>query len=215
MPSRTAAVVLLTGIVFAAYAAAQESRSPDRVPAFRVDAGWLKLPPKWKFGEVSSVAVDARDHVWVLHRPRSAPGDPVALATPAVIEFDPSGSVVQAWGGPGAGYEWPEREHGIHVDHKGNVWIGGNNCPARTLPLLKTVSDDQLPKFTAEGKLILQIGRSNQGSGNRDQRNFRQAADAFVYAKTNEVFVADGYGNHRVVVLDADTGAFQRMWGAV
>lgn len=187
---------------------------PSGVPGFKVDSSWPKLPQQWAFGEVSSVAVDEQDHVWVLHRPRSFPADAKAMATPALLEFDAAGSFIQAWGGPAEGYEWPEREHGVHVDYQGNVWIGGNNCAARKLPGLKPVSDDQLLKFTKAGKLVLQIGRSNQSRGNSDTRNLRQPADVFVYRKTNEVFVADGYGNHRIIVLDADTGAFKRMWGA-
>ena len=116
--------------------------------------------------------------------------------------------------GPGNGYEWPEREHGIHIDYKGFVWIGGNNCPARNLPGLKAVGDDQYLKFTQDGKFVMQIGHSNKSTGNSDTKNLQQPADAFVYRKTNEIFIADGYGNHRVIVFDADTGAFKRMWGA-
>lgn len=186
----------------------------SEVPVFQLDPSWPKLPEKWKFGNVSSVAVDARDHVWVLHRPLSLPADQRAMAAPPVVEFDQAGNFLQAWGGPGNGYEWPEREHGIHVDYKDHVWIGGNNHAARKLPGLKPVSDNQLLKFTKAGKLVMQIGRSDQSSGNSDTKKFNMPADAFVYRKTNEVFIADGYGNHRVIVLDADTGAYKRMWGA-
>jgi DNA-binding beta-propeller fold protein YncE len=121
---------------------------------------------------------------------------------------------VKAWGGAGSGYEWPQREHGIRIDYKGDVWIGGNNCPARGLPGLQPLGDDQLLKFTPEGKFVMQIGHASQSKGNADTQNFHQPADAVVYEKTNEVFVADGYGNHRVIVLDANTGRFKRMWGA-
>ena len=128
--------------------------------------------------------------------------------------FDAAGNFIKAWGGAGAGYEWPEREHGIHIDHKGFVWIGGNNCPTAGIAGLKPVADDQLLKFTQDGKFVLQIGRSNQSKGNADTANVHRAADVWVLPRTNEVFVADGYGNHRVIVFDADTGAFKRMWGA-
>ena len=113
-----------------------------------------------------------------------------------------------------AAYEWPEREHGIHVDHKGFVWVGGNNCPARALTGLKPIGDDQLVKFAPDGKFVMQIGRSTQSGGNADTKNLHQPADVWVHPPTNELFVADGYGNHRVAVFDADTGAFKRMWGA-
>src|SRR5262249_48150762 len=100
------------------------------LPAFEVDRTWPNVPAKWKLGDVSSFAVDARDNVWLLHRPRTLlkPED-AALAAPPVIVFDAAGSMLKAWGGPGSGYEWPQREHGIHLDHKGFVWISGNNCP--------------------------------------------------------------------------------------
>jgi DNA-binding beta-propeller fold protein YncE len=122
---------------------------------------------------------------------------------PPVLEFDAAGNFIQGWGGPGEGYDWPEIEHGIYVDPKGFVWLGGNG---------KT--DNHLVKFTKAGKFVMQIGRKSQSKGNKDTQNVKEAADTFVYAKTNELFVADGYGNNRVIVFDADTGAFKRMWGA-
>jgi DNA-binding beta-propeller fold protein YncE len=133
---------------------------------------------------------------------------------PPVLVFDGAGNFVKSWGGAGAGFDWPEREHGIHIDTKGNVWVGGNNCAARALPGLKPLGDDQLVKFTQDGKLVMQIGKSTSSTGNADTKNLHQPADVWVHAPTNEIFVADGYGNHRVIVFDADTGAFKRMWGA-
>jgi hypothetical protein len=184
------------------------------LPVFEVDPSWPKIPAKWKLGDASSIAVDAQDHIWVLHRPRTLSADQLPSAAPPVIVFDSAGNFVKAWGGPGTGFEWPEREHGIHIDYRGFVWLGGNNCPARALPGLKPVGDDQLLKFTQDGQFVAQFGHSTQSKGNADTQNFHQPADAFVYEKTNEVFVADGYGNHRVIVLDADNGKFKRMWGA-
>jgi DNA-binding beta-propeller fold protein YncE len=180
----------------------------------KLDASWPKLPANWKLGYVVSVAVDTQDHVWVLHRAKTLSDAEISQAPPPVLEFDAAGNFVQAWGGPGSGYEWPEREHGIYIDHKGNVWLGGNNYAARQERGLRPVSDDQLLKFTKSGTLIMQIGHSDKSHGNDDTNNLNQPADAFVYQQTNEVFIADGYGNHRVIVLDADTGAFKRMWGA-
>src|ERR1019366_1939780 len=153
---------------------------------------------KWKLGDASSIAVDVQDNIWVLHRPRTLPASQSAMAAPPVLVFDRAGNFVRGWGGAGKGY----------------VLIGGNNCPARPLPGLLPRGDDQLLKFTQDGKFVRQIGRSTQSKGNSDTRNFHQPADAVVYPKTNELFVADGYGNHRVIVVDADTGAFKRMWGA-
>ncbi len=195
-----------------AWRAAQQRA--DAPPTFQVDRAWLKLPGKWKLGDASSVAVDARDHVWVLHRPRTLPPDQIASAAPPVLEFDAAGNFIQGWGGPGNGYQWPEREHGLYVDYRDHVWIGGNNCPGSKLPGLKPVADDQLVKFTTTGKFVMQVGRSNASGGNSDTRNLHRPADVSVYRKTNEVFVADGYGNHRVIVFDAETGVFKRAWGA-
>jgi DNA-binding beta-propeller fold protein YncE len=127
-----------------------------------------------------------------------------------VVEFDADGNFIQAWGGRGEGYEWPapEAEHGIFVDYKGYVWIGGNGTdPTPT-------GNDQILKFTKDGKFVMQIGHYGQSKGNTDQNNMSGPADMSVYPKTNEVFVADGFFNRRVIVFDADTGAFKRMWGA-
>jgi len=183
------------------------------LPKFEADPYWPKpLPNNWILGEVSGVAVDARDHVWIIHRPRTTndhdryqadgKGD-CCTPAPAVIEFDPAGNVVQAWGGPGQGYEWPDNEHGVFVDTKDNVWVGGNGD-----------KDAQLLKFTRTGKFLLQIGHHAQSKGNNDTQNLGRPAGIVVWAPTNEVFVADGYGNRRLIVYDAETGAYKRHWGA-
>ena len=185
-----------------------------RLPMFEVDKTWPKVPEKWRLGDPSSIAVNAQDQVFVLHRPRTLKPDQAKMAAPPVIVFDAAGNYVKAWGGDGSGYEWPQREHGIHIDSKGFVWLGGNNCPTNGIANLKPVADDQLLKFTQDGKFVMQIGKSNQSKGNNDTRNLHRPADAQVYAPTNELIVADGYGNHRVAVFDADSGAFKRMWGA-
>jgi DNA-binding beta-propeller fold protein YncE len=206
-----AAARWLPGADLAAQAAQARGR---QLPTFEVDRAWPKVPPQWKLGDASSIAIDAQDNVWVLHRPRTLKPEQAAMAAPPVIVFDPAGNFIRAWGGAGSGYEWPEREHGIHVDYKGFVWLGGNSCPTNGLPGLKPVADDQLLKFTRDGKFVMQIGRSNQSTGNDDTRNLHRPADVWVHPQSNELFVADGYGNHRVAVFDADTGAFKRMWGA-
>jgi DNA-binding beta-propeller fold protein YncE len=194
--------------------ATESSKQARGVPVFEVDPSWPKMPAKWKLGDASSIGIDAQDNVWVLSRPRVLKPDQAAMAAPAILVFDAAGNFIKSWGGAGSGFEWPEREHGIHIDHKGYVWVGGNNCPARNLPGLKAIGDDQLLKFTHDGKFVMQIGRSSRSTGNADTLNLRQPADVWVHAKTNELFVADGYGNHRVAVFDADTGKFKRMWGA-
>jgi len=173
------------------------------VPTFRVDPTWPRIPNNWQFGQVASVSIDEQDHVWVLQRPGTLEPGEKNRAAPPLLEFDAAGNFLQAWGGPGQGYEWPNSEHGVYVDPKGFVWIGGNG-----------EKDNQILKFTKTGKFVMQIGRAGQSKGNADTQNLNQPADTFVHAPTNELFVADGYGNRRVIVFDADTGRFKRMWGA-
>ena len=196
--------IILSQLGLAIPAAAQAPQTKTReIPKFEVDPSWPKLPDKWVWGQVSSVSIDEQGHAWILQRPSTVRADQRSKAAPPVLEFDEAGNFVQGWGGPGAGYDWPETEHGIYVDPKGFVWLGGNG---RT--------DHHLVKFTKDGKFVMQIGHKGQSKGNKDTQNVNMAADTFVYAKTNELFVADGYGNKRVIVFDADTGAFKRMWGA-
>jgi DNA-binding beta-propeller fold protein YncE len=189
--------------------AAQSTQSP---PAFQVDPSWPTIPNDWVLGEVSSISVDSRDHIWVLHRPRSIPEGRRAKAAPPVLEFDTSGKLLASWGGNGEGYDWPEREHGIFVDAKNFVWISGNGGWPK--PSGPGSGDDMILKFTPAGKLVLQIGKRGQSTGNADTNNVHQPADVFVQAETNELYVADGYGNQRVAVFDADSGKFKRMWSA-
>jgi hypothetical protein len=203
------------GMMTAANAQAQGGQAQARsLPSFEIDKAWPKVPPQYKVGDVSSMASDAQGNIYVLSRPRTLKDPDFAKAAPPVMVFDAAGNFLRGWGGEGAGYEWPQREHGVYIDNKGLVWISGNNCPTNGLARLKTVADDQLLKFTPEGKFVMQIGHSNQSKGNADTQNVHRAADIQLYPPTNELFVADGYGNHRVVVFDADTGAYKRMWGA-
>jgi DNA-binding beta-propeller fold protein YncE len=195
--------------------AAGDSRTQDGVPQYEVEAKWPKpLPNKWIVGQVSGVAVDERDHVWIVHRPRTltvreagAVQDPplgeCCVPAPSVIEFDPDGNVVQAWGGPGEGYHWPESEHGIFVDHKGYVWVGSNGR-----------NDQVVLKFTREGKFVMQLGIPGETGGSNDTTRLGMPADIAVDPETNEVYIADGYGNRRIIVFDAETGAYKRHWGA-
>lgn len=188
-------------------------------PTFRVNPWWPKeLPNDYIMGEIGGIDVDANDHVWVLTRPRSLEGpdrtdlnltrDPPAaeccLPAPPVIEFDETGNYIQGWGPDESGdYEWPENEHGITVDYKGNVWVCGNRQ-----------NDNQCLKFTRDGEFLLQIGHAGASEGSLDTENLNAAGQVQVWPATNEVFIADGYRNRRVIVFDADTGEFKRMWGA-
>jgi len=160
--------------------------------------------------------------VWVLSRPRALvtvlndpPDAASGVAAPAVIQFSPDGRFLRGWGGPfvapsgNAVYDWPVQEHGIAVDSRGNVWICGNGRdPAKGL------DDNQCLKFTGDGKFLLQIGRSGRSMGSLDTANLNHPSQPVYWPATNELFVSDGYVNRRIIVFDADTGAFKRMWGA-
>ena len=182
------------------------AQNRPQVPTFAVDAQWPKpLPNQWILGAVAGVAVDANDHVWIVHRPSTLqPNETRSIwrAAPPVLEFDVNGELLSSWGGPGEGYEWPDLEHGIFVD-KDAVWLGGGG-----------EKDSQLLKFTRRGKFLLQIGRKGKNGGSNDTANLGGAANMTLDHSTNELFVADGYVNHRVIVFDADTGAYKRHWGA-
>jgi hypothetical protein len=189
-----------------------QSPGSTQYPVFEVDRSWPPaLPNGWVLGQTPGVAVDRRDHIWVLHRPRTVPDAQRAKAAPPVLEFDADGTFLRAWGGPGAGFDWPDSEHGVYVDDKDNVWIGGSSPTSTSLTKR---SDDMLLKFTKDGRFLKQIGGPDASRGNADTRSVNKPADAFVHRKTNELYVADGYGNRRIAVFDADTLAFKRMWGA-
>jgi hypothetical protein len=212
--------------------AAAQAQGAVMAPRFEVDPFWPKpLPNHWVLGSTIGVWVDTDDHVWIIHRSSATlnrnekpleTGDGECCAgAPPVLEFDAAGNLLRHWGGPGEGYEWPDSNHGIFIDYKGNVWIGGNG-PA----------DSELLKFTKDGKFLLQVGKKGArrdanaargagegqvagfSGGSNDTANFGRVAKIWVDAQANEAYVADGYLNKRVAVLDADTGKMKRWWGA-
>ena len=196
-------------------AAVQGPKASAEVPTFQVDPFWPNLPnDTWILGEVAGVAVDAQDHVWLLQRPRVLQDDERYAAmdppqadccapAPPVLEFDAEGNFIQGWGGPEPGVDWPQNEHGLAIDHQGHLWISGNGA-----------KDHYILKFTRAGKLLMQIGHSGKSQGSNDTDNVNRAAGLQVFPKTNELFVSDGYVNRRVIVFDAETGAYKRHWGA-
>jgi hypothetical protein len=190
-------------------AAAAPGSNTGKVPVFEPDPTFPKLPNNWVLGNVAGVAVDRHDNVWIIHRPRTVSAD--KTPAPPVLEFDAAGKFLQAWGGDGPGYDWPDAEHNIFVDHKDNVWISGSSPGGQSKT---TRSDDMLIKFTNTGKFLLQVGGRSVSLGSKDPKSVNKPGDLFVSVKTNEVYVADGYGNRRAIVFDADTGASKRMWGA-
>ena len=212
----------------------------EMVPQYEWDPTWPKpLPNRWAVGDMVGVFVDSKDHIWALHRPRTllarhedeaayeVPQSECCVPAPAVIEFDQAGHVVQAWGGPRAedfpkarrgdktytiresalmwkrpvGFVWPESEHTLFVDHHDHVWIGNNG-------------GSHIVKFTRDGQYLLTVGRPGVKAGSQDTTAMNGPAGITVDPKTNELYVADGYGNRRVIVFDAVTGVYKRHWGA-
>ena len=196
-------------------AVAVQAQGAVMAPRFEVDPMFPKpLPNNWVLGETIGLGIDSQDHIWIVHRSdrvnanegaadQNPPTASCCRRAPPVLEFDPAGNLVGQWGGPGEGYEWPLSNHGIFVDHKDNVWIGGNDA-----------KDAHVLKFTKSGKFLMQVGHQGKSGGSNDTENFGRVAKIIVDPKTNEAYIADGYGNKRVAVIDADTGRFKRYWGA-
>jgi len=193
-----------------------QAKGSTQAPRFEVDPMWPKpVPNHWVFGNIIGVGVDKNDHVYIIHRGAGSleakeiyaaanpPQSECCVPAPPVLEFDPEGNMVKAWGGPGQGYEWPESNHGITPDSKGNLFIGGNGG-----------NDGHILKFTREGKFVKQFGFAYASAGSNDMWAFNKVAKISLDEPANEAYVADGYGNHRVAVIDMDTGKIKRYWGA-
>jgi hypothetical protein len=213
--------VTAVACLLGSFGAGQICRAADGAPTLDVDASWMQpLPNRWAIGQISGIALGPQDHILIIHRPstvnkdeqlaaKNAPGAECCIPAPPVIEFDASGKVVRAWGGPGEGYEWPLIEHGLFVDYKGNVWISGNAGKGF----------GRILKFTAGGKFLLAIGKplgpDEKPSNNSTTSLGNQPADMYVDPKTDDLYLADGDGgDRRLIVFDAETGAFRRIWGA-
>jgi DNA-binding beta-propeller fold protein YncE len=216
---------LVAAAAWVAAAVVPGGAGAQEMPRYAVDASWPgALPENWILGQVAGIAVDAADHVWLVHRPRSLTDDELSAvrnpssaeccaSAPSVVELDADGRFVQAWGGPRwdarAGgwvepdYDWPESEHGIFVDTQGNVWLAGNG-----------ENDHRVFKFTRDGRHLMTIGRAGETAGSNDPDRLGRPADVYVDAEAGEVYVADGYLNRRVVVFDAASGEYKRHWGA-
>ena len=181
---------------------------------FEVDPRWPKrLPNNWILGDVAGITTDANDHIWILQRPgslhdrekgamKNPPEGECCAAAPSVMEFDSEGNLIQAWGNPDTTQRWITMEHGIYVDHQGNVWIGG------------AFKDHVVMKLSNNGKLLLKIGEFGKTNGSNDTELLGAPADFAVDSEANEVFIADGYLNRRIIVFDAESGKYKRHWGA-
>jgi sugar lactone lactonase YvrE len=194
--------------------AASPLAAAQTVPQFAVDPSWPKaLPNNWVLGQVANIAVDAKDRVWLLQRPRTLsedekgaslkpPRNNCCVPAPSVMEFDGDGNYVQGWSFPDT-KPWVDNEHGLLVDRAGNVWITGN-----------AANDSAIYKFSHDGKHLMTIGMAGPSGGSNDTTKFGKPATVQIDEDAHELFIADGYGNRRVIVFDANTGAFKRYWGA-
>ncbi len=193
---------------------AEVSETRVEAPMFEVDPLWPKpLPNHWILGSTIGVGVDSRDYVYIIHRgngnertelgaQQDPPTGECCVAAPPVLVFDPEGNLADSWGGPGDGYDWPSSNHGITIDHMDNVWIGGNGA------------DSHILKFTRDGQFLAQYGEVGKEIDSNSTTHFGRVAKISFDAAANEAYLADGYGNKRVAVLDASTGEFKRYWGA-
>jgi len=206
--------IVALGIGQAALDAAA-ARQMVEAPIFEVDPYWPKpLPNHWVLGSAIGVGVDAQDHVFIVHRQSTVDADTeggleadprasqCCAAAPPVLEFDPDGNLVNSWGGPAEGYTWPSSNHGIAIDHKNNIWIGGNGQ-----------GDSHVLKMTHDGQLLMQIGEPGQPVNSNATDHFGRVAKISFDINANEAYLADGYGNRRVAVLDMDSGELKRYWG--
>jgi DNA-binding beta-propeller fold protein YncE len=195
--------------------AVAQTANPPSVPKFEPQPFWPKpLPGNWILGQVSGIAVDRNDHIWIVHRPstllddekgamKNPPETKCCTSAPPVLEFDTEGNLLRYWGGPGEGYDWPKSEHGIHVDSQGNVWLAGNDN-----------ADHQILTFTGDGKFLRQIGKANVTGDSNSTDKLGRPAHIALDEPANELYVADGYRNRRVIVFAAKSGGFKRLWGA-
>ncbi len=209
------AIVALALTSSAMVRSATDGVQANEAPMFEVDPLWPKpLPNHWILGSAIGVGVDSRDHVFIIHRgnghertemgaAQDPPSSECCLPAPPILEFDPEGNLVNSWGGPAEGYTWPTSNHGITVDPKDNIWIGGNGP-----------GDSHILKFTRDGTFLMEIGIPGQETNSNTTEHFGRVAKISFDATGDEAYVSDGYRNRRVVVLDANTGEFKRFWGA-
>ena len=185
-------------------------------PRFEVDPFWPQpLPNHWVMGSVVGVGIDSQDNVYVIHRQAplnerteiGAASDPptgeCCLPAPYVLVFSPEGALIDSWGGEGEDYTWPASNHGISIDPMDNVWIGGNGP-----------GDGHVLKFAKDGTFLAEYGIPGTDLGSTAADHFGRPAKISFDAAAGEAYVADGYRNKRVAVIDMATGEMKRFWGA-
>jgi hypothetical protein len=169
------------------------------------EAQLFRLPSGRRVGSSLAAAYGRDRHLWLLQEPHGS--SPEFL--PHVVEFDETGNFVRAWGGPDSVpdangvCQWPEGVEGIEVDDEANVWIFGYKA-----------DDHAALKFSREGDLLLRIGERGKPGGDASRTHLNRPTTAYHDVAAREVFFSDGYGNHRVISFNSDTGEFIRMWGS-
>ena len=196
------------GLLLTSAPALTADDSNGATTSFSVDPHWPKpLPDNWLLGQVTGAAVDRQGRIWVLNRPGSMTEDEQvtgAVPAPPLVVFDQQGNLVAHWPAGTRGENWPHREHSIAIDPRdGSVWISGNG-----------EADGFVVKYDAQGRFLLRIGASGPSRGSNDTSQLGRASGLVIDAANNELFVADGYANRRVIVFDAASGAYKRHWGA-
>ena len=214
MKRRLALLAVIGACVALPSGALAQSARAETIPRFQPEPYWPKpLPDNWILGQVSGIAVDRNDHIWIVHRPatllddekgaqQNPPTTKCCKSAPPVLKFDAEGNLLASWGGPGPGHSWVKNEHGLHVDAAGNVWVGGNN------------EGDQILQFAPDGKFLQQVGKDDGTKGSMSTTRLGRPAHMVTDDAANEIYVADGYGNRRIIVFDLKTGAYKRHWGA-
>ncbi len=192
--------------------------SNDRmVPKFEVNPFWPQpLPNKWILGRTIGVDIDDRDHVFIVHRDTDdmfmsqelgldRGNAECCTAAPPILEFDAAGNLVKAWGGASATgeYVWPTSNHGIEVAPNGNIWIGGNGS-----------GDSHVLVFTRDGQYLQTIGEPGNAQDSNSSIHYARVAEIAFDIDAQEAYLADGYQNRRVAVVDMASGALKRYWGA-
>jgi hypothetical protein len=210
-------VAAASALVFCGTLNAAQAQAPSPTPnlpnvpeVYKFDAGWPKpLPNNWAMGTVTGMSVDQDDHIWVLDRPGNAPAG--KTEAPSVLEFDLDGNLLRSWGAPASAPAgvWPRQVHTIFLDRGHNVWLAG------------AAPGDSLLKFTLDGKFLSDFGhrgpiveRQGMLQDNQSKILMLGVSSAALDEDANEIYIADGYLNRRVIVFDTNTGAFKRGWGA-
>jgi hypothetical protein len=185
-------------------------------PRFELDATpFYRVPDGRRLGSVIATACGRDGHLWILHQfavnySGSEPtADEIKSRLRHIVEFDADGEFVKDWGGPDCTppvngvSQWPGNVENLTIDEEGDLWVFGYGA-----------DDHAVLRFTWDGDLKLRIGERGRRGDDSDRSYLGTPTDCFHDVARREVFIADGYKNHRIIAFNSDTGAFTRQWGA-